>query len=927
MAMQDVSLENMLIFVYDKENASSYASKEAPTASTETNDEKKSGSGPAESSISSHEDVIRIKICDPGQAVTFEIDPETGEEKPVAYRGLVGKSFRPPELSQKEPYIASKVDSWCLGWSTFYLLSALPLFLSADSNQKDAEYWNFFRRGDLEGLFRRKSDIDRKLSPTCMDFIMRLMRIVPKQRMSIKESLEHKWLADESVPRSLSTADLETAERKSLQYDRIRNQDHPIAMGVSTGPSFFNSRARSPQMRFQSPLGGRGFTSTVRSRSPLVTNFAPPLRSISPAPAGMISPMQLRPMKKAMPEPQSIGKTQLIHPEKVAAALAQSSSKASGVNADGTFIAEKVEAVLKQTQARSTSVSRIQAPPRTQSFFGSFGRPVRTSTAGGSATSSSGTSGGSASAAAGGSATTSSSQVASASSFSSSVLVGSGGPTLASSVAVGASPATSAVVSGSVSQGSGFRSVPFLGSSASQQGLSTLVQNRSKSNMFATSLGAAGGFGGASLGTSSATASSSLGIGPGGVRKMWPAQTPPVGASNMDVTQLMTKDQLGVAHYHNQQLPPASSSSSATSVGNISVAEEQVPAFIGEASTVVKPVVGTTSGSTSVSVNIPPAPGSLHQQQEQQPNPLVVGGTSNSKEQAIPNPIGATVPGPSSGPALSAAVVASPAPTAVSSASSSLGLHGNRTRSAMSFHFGAGPSQLQGQGSMFLGGQNATCVDLQSGGIAAGAAVAADSGTHGVSTSSGSSSSGKEQAALAARAGGNASCTSGSVLSVGRGGTTGPQPRALSKPPGSTTTTTSTSGFAGPPAPASRGFGMLGSPTIGGPGGSPFLGVQQLHNMPRSPLLDARLSGAGFPGLGVLYQPHPSSPPPPSKKSIASRRSVSTGPAANAHNRGSMAPRQGFAFQRGSPLVHQVGEQQAVYYQEVAYLRRLRRRW
>ena len=42
-AMQDVSLENMLIFVYDLEG-------------------------------------IRIKVCDPGQAVEFQRDPETGEE-------------------------------------------------------------------------------------------------------------------------------------------------------------------------------------------------------------------------------------------------------------------------------------------------------------------------------------------------------------------------------------------------------------------------------------------------------------------------------------------------------------------------------------------------------------------------------------------------------------------------------------------------------------------------------------------------------------------------------------------------------------------------------------------------------------------------------------------------------------------------------
>ena len=66
----------------------------------------------------------------------FEVS-ENGEEKPTAFRGPRGKSFQPPELHRGQPYLATKVDCWCLGWSTFYLLSALPLFLKAE--QEDSE--------------------------------------------------------------------------------------------------------------------------------------------------------------------------------------------------------------------------------------------------------------------------------------------------------------------------------------------------------------------------------------------------------------------------------------------------------------------------------------------------------------------------------------------------------------------------------------------------------------------------------------------------------------------------------------------------------------------------------------------------------------------------------------------------------------------
>merc|ERR1719296_638322 len=95
LAMQDVSLENMLLYVL--------------------------GDGQ-----------WNVRVSDPGEAAPFVVDPATGVEGPVPFRGFVGKDFRPPELYAKREYLATKVDSWCLGWSAFYLLVARPMFLSAD---------------------------------------------------------------------------------------------------------------------------------------------------------------------------------------------------------------------------------------------------------------------------------------------------------------------------------------------------------------------------------------------------------------------------------------------------------------------------------------------------------------------------------------------------------------------------------------------------------------------------------------------------------------------------------------------------------------------------------------------------------------------------------------------------------------------------
>lgn len=165
--MQDVSLENMLLGV--KEETGHY----------------------------------NVKVCDPGQAVVFDVD-KNGEELPVEFHGLVGKSFRPPELHEQTPYYASKVDSWCLGWSTFYLLTAQPLFMSANPTQKDPD-WVLFQQADFATLFQQKSSL---CSPTGLDFIFRLLHIEPKRRLSIQDALNHPWLNDPKIMPMLAPPEL-----------------------------------------------------------------------------------------------------------------------------------------------------------------------------------------------------------------------------------------------------------------------------------------------------------------------------------------------------------------------------------------------------------------------------------------------------------------------------------------------------------------------------------------------------------------------------------------------------------------------------------------------------------------------------------------------------------------------------------------------
>merc|ERR1719335_1644833 len=110
-----------------------------------------------------------VRICDPSQAVLFKVDPSTGVEKPVAFHGLVAKDFRPPELYTEAEYLATKVDAWCLGWSTFYLLVAQQLFQSADPAEHDPEY-ELYSRGEFTKLLEQKGG-PSVLSEQARDFI------------------------------------------------------------------------------------------------------------------------------------------------------------------------------------------------------------------------------------------------------------------------------------------------------------------------------------------------------------------------------------------------------------------------------------------------------------------------------------------------------------------------------------------------------------------------------------------------------------------------------------------------------------------------------------------------------------------------------------------------------------------------------------
>eukprot|EP00392_Amoebophrya_sp_AT5.2_P015561 g15768.t1 len=336
LAMQDVSLENLLIFDYDGK--------------------------------------IRIKICDPGQAVLFS-ENEAGEEQTVPYKGLVGKSFRPPELSEKKPYLATKVDSWCLGWSTFYLLCALPLFLSADHQQRDPDYWTYFRRGEFEGLFRRKNGIDQKVSPECLDFILSLMKINPAERLSVRDCLEHPWLRDENIdvtqlisqdPRTGATQYHQQPSSLAWLYQPPRvggphAHPHAQARSVSTGPKGSGGRAAP----------GAGGGATASGQRP----------SVAPPPAPPNCEIEVRVALPALYSTTS-GHPHLVQEPELISMIIWSDDKASRIVSAWVedLAAREQFAALRVVSASQFTVSESELPQQQGGFLLAGGAASASST-------------------------------------------------------------------------------------------------------------------------------------------------------------------------------------------------------------------------------------------------------------------------------------------------------------------------------------------------------------------------------------------------------------------------------------------------------------------------------------------------------------------------------------------------------------------
>lgn len=124
-----------------------------------------------------------LKLCDFGIA---RIVGDTGK----IYEILGTPDYVAPEVLHYEP-LSLQTDIWSIGVLTYVLLTGCSPF---DGDNKQETFLNI-----TKCLLTFPEDMFEDVSPDAIDFIKCALRIKPKERPTVEECLEHRWLKDDFV--------------------------------------------------------------------------------------------------------------------------------------------------------------------------------------------------------------------------------------------------------------------------------------------------------------------------------------------------------------------------------------------------------------------------------------------------------------------------------------------------------------------------------------------------------------------------------------------------------------------------------------------------------------------------------------------------------------------------------------------------------
>lgn len=174
-----------------------------------------------------------LKLCDFGIARIVE---DTGK----IYEILGTPDYVAPEVLHYEP-LSLRTDIWSIGVLTYVLLTGFSPFAG---DNKQETFLNI-----TKCLLTFPEDLFEDVSEDAIDFIKSTLRIKPKERPTVEDCLEHRWLREDSISRtSEALAASVTAQIETESYPTTNGHIHKqtIEIVLSNGHSTTNGYKSSP---------------------------------------------------------------------------------------------------------------------------------------------------------------------------------------------------------------------------------------------------------------------------------------------------------------------------------------------------------------------------------------------------------------------------------------------------------------------------------------------------------------------------------------------------------------------------------------------------------------------------------------------------------------------------------------------------------
>lgn len=152
---------------------------------------------------------FNLKLCDFGLAVASRWDDSADE---IMLKGESGTAmYMAPEVHSKRPYRGTPVDAWSAGVVLFILLTGVPPF---DNAVKGDFWYDCLLEGDLRRFWSSQQAEATRLSAGAQDLVSRLLCADPERRLTVKEALQHPWIADAEAVHPMEVIEEMSARRQ-----------------------------------------------------------------------------------------------------------------------------------------------------------------------------------------------------------------------------------------------------------------------------------------------------------------------------------------------------------------------------------------------------------------------------------------------------------------------------------------------------------------------------------------------------------------------------------------------------------------------------------------------------------------------------------------------------------------------------------------